>query len=64
MERVEFTIVLDGVGDSRVYNAVGPRCKAATCNQLLRGDVVRVGTEVFHKRCAPPNVDPSRWRKP
>lgn len=63
--RVEFTVVLDSVGDPRVYDMVGLRCKSTSCNRLLRGDCVRIGTEVFHKGCAPKSTpDPARWRKP
>lgn len=66
-ERYEFTVVLDSVGDPRLYELVGPRCASAMCHRLLRGQVIRVGEEFFHKYCAPRDEatpDPSRWREP
>ena len=64
-ERVDFTIVLDGIGDPRLYEVVGERCALHTCHRLLRGAVVRVGNETYHRACAPrPEPKPERWRKP
>ena len=50
-ERVEFRIILNGAGEPELLRDLLPRCPVD--GHLIRGDVVRIGHEFYHKGCAP-----------